>query len=287
MEALDLTFGEPQMPDPMNPLTCDPPIGVRLKNSPLDRVIAQVTHPVHLTLVENPAKMALIQEGLKEEFPVLEQAFTHELVFDLAAGVPKQNHTQSRIWNFLSQDRQWTCSISNQSFSLLSTKYTTRRAFFDRFELLARQIHEAGGPAHYSRLGVRYVDRVRGEEFQRVRSLLNEWSLGVLGQELGGTAQLEYAVTDFQAVAVVEEGARIHGRWGYCPSNGSFDPINVPPIQEPSWILDLDMYRQSPELLSLDPRVVTEEARRYARRMYAFFRWVVNDKFLEVFGREE
>jgi len=53
-------------------------------------------------------------------------------------------------------------------------------------------------------------------------------------------------------------------------------------VENPSWILDLDMFsiRSQP----LDTEGLVAEARTYAERIYTLFRWAVTDEFLRLYG---
>jgi uncharacterized protein (TIGR04255 family) len=66
------------------------------------------------------------------------------------------------------------------------------------------------------------------------------------------------------------------------PPNATIDPAAIEPLDEPSWVLDIDMFSTAP--LSFDVETLTGEARRYAERIYTVFRWAVTDVFLERFG---
>jgi len=60
------------------------------------------------------------------------------------------------------------------------------------------------------------------------------------------------------------------------------DPAAIEPLAEVSWILDLDMFR--PESRAFAPDDVVADARAYAERIYAFFRWAVTEDFLRLYG---
>jgi uncharacterized protein (TIGR04255 family) len=66
------------------------------------------------------------------------------------------------------------------------------------------------------------------------------------------------------------------------PAGATVDPAAIEPTNEPSWILDLDMFSSEPVPFDVD-RVV-DNARGFAERIYTFFRSAVTDNFLRPYG---
>jgi hypothetical protein len=57
------------------------------------------------------------------------------------------------------------------------------------------------------------------------------------------------------------------------------DSAAVEPIEEPSWLLDIDAFPGDTRALHVDATVT--QARSFAeRRIYSIFRWAVTDEFL-------
>ena len=67
-------------------------------------------------------------------------------------------------------------------------------------------------------------------------------------------------------------------------ANVTFDPYSIEAINEPSWILDLDMSSTKEQSFNIDS--LMQKANSFAARLYTFFRWVVNDEFLRRYGGE-
>jgi len=67
-------------------------------------------------------------------------------------------------------------------------------------------------------------------------------------------------------------------------SRSPLAPRAWPPIDAPSWLLDLDMFSEAERRFAT--ATVVADARRYAERLYAVFRWVVADEFLRRYGGE-
>jgi uncharacterized protein (TIGR04255 family) len=69
----------------------------------------------------------------------------------------------------------------------------------------------------------------------------------------------------------------ITARWGIIPANATTDP-SIEAVNEPSWILDLDMFTGGPRNFAVSSAV--KEAVHFAERLYTFFRWSISDEFL-------
>jgi uncharacterized protein (TIGR04255 family) len=60
------------------------------------------------------------------------------------------------------------------------------------------------------------------------------------------------------------------------------DPAAIEPIDEPSWVLDLDMFDANP--CPFDVAAALGRSRSFAERIYTVFRWAVTDRFLVRYG---
>jgi uncharacterized protein (TIGR04255 family) len=72
------------------------------------------------------------------------------------------------------------------------------------------------------------------------------------------------------------------GRWGKLPRGMTIDPSLLPPSEEDSWIIDLDV--SETEEMSFDVELLITKVRSYAERIYTIFRWMVTDEFIREYG---
>jgi uncharacterized protein (TIGR04255 family) len=63
---------------------------------------------------------------------------------------------------------------------------------------------------------------------------------------------------------------------------GTPDPAAIQPVNEPSWLLDLDMSTATQQDFEVD--AVVAKTRSFSASIYSFFRWAVEDEFLRRFG---
>jgi uncharacterized protein (TIGR04255 family) len=87
-----------------------------------------------------------------------------------------------------------------------------------------------------------------------------------------------------ESIFTVEDKHHLLARWGSLPPMATYDPTALEGVQEKSWVLDLDLFRDKPEPFSVDELLL--EARRFAERIYAVFRWAVTPEFLRRHGGE-
>jgi len=71
-------------------------------------------------------------------------------------------------------------------------------------------------------------------------------------------------------------------RWGKLAKGFTVDPTIMQPIEDDSWIIDLDLSetKETP----FDSEALVDNIRIYAERIYTVFRWMVTDEFLREYG---
>lgn len=258
-----------------NPLIGPPPPEVPLPNAPLVRVIAQVSFPSILRLQEQEF-IAPFQEAIRKTYPNLQQEKVQGLSIGPQGIAPG---FQQFAWRFSDFDGKWRVSITPDFLAIETTSYTSRSDFFSRLRFVLDEFNMHAEPAGVLRLGVRYIDRVIGTSQSELTSLVRSEVLGVIGTSLSEHLQLSVTETLF---SLPGSNDQIHARWGMVPALATVDPNAIEPIDETSWVLDLDMF--STEKHSFVPEEIEKTARRYAERIYSVFRWAVTDDFLRQFG---
>jgi uncharacterized protein (TIGR04255 family) len=187
----------------------------------------------------------------------------------------------STVWRFQNADGEWRVSLAPDFIAIETTRYTSRNDFLGRFQMILEALQEHFEPRIVDRLGVRYIDRVTGENLERLPELVGPEVAGILGSSLSQHVHHSICENVFQ---LPEEGGRLLARWGLVPPNATVDPAAIEPLGEKSWLLDLDAYTE--EGLAFDAAEVVARARRFAERIYKFFRWSVEPEFLRRYGGE-
>jgi uncharacterized protein (TIGR04255 family) len=218
--------------------------------------------------------IAPFQEEIRSKYPILRREEARGLVIG-PGGVAAQ--PPQVAWRFTDADGAWRVSLTPEFLALETTAYSSRSNFLGRLRDVVGALALHVDPKQLDRLGVRYVDRVTGQNLTDIASLVRSEVRGVAGTKV--SSHVQQVLTE--AVFAVDD-ARLLARWGHIPPNATVDPAAVEPIAEPSWILDLDMFGAAPRPFGVDG--ILAEARAYSERIYAFFRWAVEDDFLRRFG---
>jgi uncharacterized protein (TIGR04255 family) len=258
----------------VNPLTSPPPKEVPLDKAPLVRVVAQVRFPINLS-VDQKDNVSLFQQAMRDEYPILRQEQSMAIT---PQGII-QPSSQQIVWILTDEAESWQVVLTPTALTLDTSRYSSRSDFIQRWEAILTAFSQFFSPQFTERFGLRYVDRLVGQDLKDVSLLLQPNVVGLLGGNFGSHIHQTMNETLFSLHPDYEQ---LLARWGKIPAGMTFDPAAILPITEPSWILDLDMSRTERQNFSIESLV--EEAQRFSERIYTFFRWAVTEEFLQRFG---
>jgi uncharacterized protein (TIGR04255 family) len=248
---------------------------VPLKSAPLVKVLAQVRFP-DVTVIPDRAFVATFQQAIRKRYPILRE----EVAQNITLGPQGISMTPSMVWRFLDPSSQWRVSLSPTFLSLETAVYSSGHDFIERLRTLLVDLGETVAPSHISRVGIRYVDQVKISDGLVIDELLNP-HMSEITKSLTG---VRHMISELDAES--REGF-VLGRWGHLPEGGSHDPEIMPPVDAPSWFLDVDSFRgYESNLLEYDAETIAGVTRDLAHRAYNVFRWCVSDRFLENFGKD-
>jgi len=259
-----------------DPLTAPIPREIPLPNAPLIRVIAQVRFPT-IASIERPAALGPFQELIRERYPVLRQEKSQGIL--LGPGGPAAVDSEL-IWRFAESSESqtgWGVSLTRNFLALETLKYTSRDDFMARLGETLSALDETFHPPAIDRLGIRYIDRLEGMAVANIATFIQGSVLGVSAMSIG--ARIRHMVTDS---LFDMNGGKLRARWGRLPPMSTFDTSAIEPVKVDSWVLDLDAF--SDKKADFDVDHIVGQAREFAERIYAFFRWAVTDDFLRHFG---
>jgi len=258
----------------LDPLTAPLPPEVPLSKAPLVRVICQLRFPL-IVAVEQRDTIAPFQEAIRGTYPVLRQERTQAVLLG-PTGIGQAAPNQI-VWRFHDIDAAWRVSLAPDFLALETTRYTSRSEFLDRLRQVLVVLGEHVQPKLIDRLGVRYIDRIAGSDVLELPRLVRPEVCGIAGT--AAATHLQHSITESMFVIDREQ---MLARWGKLPPQATIDPAAIEPINEPSWILDLDMF--GTERVVFDVDRVLAAATGYCERIYGVFRWAVTDEFLRRFG---
>jgi len=254
-----------------DPFSSKGPDEVPLARAPLVRVIVQLRFPAIVSLGRADF-IGPFQEAVRPRYPILRP----EQTAGLMVGPLGVQRSDSIVWRFHDKADAWRVSLSPDFVALESIVYKDRRDLFERFEQILVALNAIAKLPVCDRLGVRYVNRVRGAELEKLASLVRPEVLGVAN---AGIAGLGHSLCEslFQ-----KDDVSLNTRWGILPPNATTDPASIDLIPEPSWVLDLDMFRGAQR--DFDIAAILGDGRMFARTIHDFFRWCVSPEFLKVYG---
>ena len=251
-----------------------------LIRAPLVNVIAQVRFPAVMK-IEDSAFVANFQETIRKDYPILRPERQLGVLIG-PGGV--QPHDAGTVWRFETKDPDaWQVTLAPTFVSLSAKRYTRRSDLLARLTVVLHALEGWLQPHVCDRIGIRYVDRVTGEQLDRISTLVRPEILGVAGDEAAlGSAKVVHALSD--ALFRLDDSSQLRGRWGRLPAGATYDP-GIEPAREPSWVLDLDHYSSQEE--DFDLATIGGRAADFCDRIYTFFRWAVTDAFLDEFAAEQ
>lgn len=261
------------MPATFDPFSSKGPEEVPLERTPLIRVIAQLRFPPIVSL-GRPDFIGPFQEAIRSRYPILRPEQTAGLVLG-PIGIVLQK-SEGIVWRFHDRADAWRVSLAPEFIALESLVYKDRDDLFERFEQILVALDALAKLPVYDRLGVRYINRVRGPELENLASLVRTEVLGLAALSVGG---LNHSLCES---LFVNGEVALNTRWGRLPNGATTDPGSIEPIAEPSWVLDLDMFRGVQK--DFNVAAILEDGRTFARTIHDFFRWCVTPEFLRTYG---
>jgi uncharacterized protein (TIGR04255 family) len=251
---------------------------VPLPRAPLAFVIAQVRFE-RVASVSNEAFIGGFQEAIRGVYPVMRREQQTGVL--IGPGGPVVPAESSTAWRFDERPERWQVTLAPDFVALATARYSRRRDLLDRLRAILTAAQDHLEVRFSDRLGVRYVDRVEGEELlAQLPNLLRSEVLGTTGVD-PGEAGVQQAHTFSDSTYRLPEGADLHARWGLLPPQATFDP-SIEPVDVRSWVLDLDAYTTQQD--AFDPATLVARAEQLCERIYRFFRWAVTDEFLAAHG---
>ncbi len=259
-----------------NPLRASPPKEVHLPKAPLVRVIAQVRFNPDLAL-ENQKRIAPFQEKILSSYPTLEIEEVPLFPRPYQAAPVEKTKT---IFRFYDISKAWRVSVCHDFLALETTAYSSRKDFTGRMEQLFSALKKISRTKEVQRIGIRYIDRVTGENLDQIHLLLRP---EVSGKILAlFPEETLHSIQDVLFQIPGREDHFLRARWGLLPPNKTVDPHALEPVPEKAWILDTDAFSSKLHPFDVEPIMAT--LKYLAERNYTFFRWAVSKKFLELFG---
>jgi uncharacterized protein (TIGR04255 family) len=261
-----------------DPFSGPAPQSIPLSAAPLSGVLAQIRFEEIFSIVKK-GYVSDFQDRIRRQYP--NHRREENVVVSLSAKEPEPK-TETH-WRFTDSDQNWRISLTTTFLALQCKRYSSRNEFMERLTDLLEALKETIGPSYCRRVGVRYVDRVQNEPFDRLGELVRP-------ELLSFDTKPEYRPRILQSIhesiCEIDEGKMII-RWGLIPENSTHAPDLMPPVNKKSWMLDVDAFHEFGNAsVPFEVPMIISVIRGCADRTYSFFRWAVKDEFLRVHGGE-
>ena len=255
---------------------------ILLKDAPLVRALGQVTFP-KIVKISEESYIGDFQEAIRGDYPHLQRDNIQSVEVNVDQSDMQHQTTETVIWRFLDLERIFRVSLRTDAITLETARYESREEFMKRLKVVLNALSSTIKPAAVTRVGFRYVNRIKGEKYVgSLSKLIRPELLNVLQPNL--LQHIEYSMTDI--VCQTKEGKLIV-RNGMVPPKFTHDPDLAPPVEDTSWVFDIDSFSTNCEGSEFEPKFLCEELSKVAARAYTFFRWGITDQFLQSFGATE
>lgn len=247
-----------------------------LPRAPLIRVIAQARFPT-IASVGHLDFIGAFQEALRPSYPILRGE--QQIGVVISAGGVAQAPDSGSVWRFSDADGRWRVGLSPSFLSVDTSEYKNRGEFLGRFESALIALRDHIRPTSSDRIGVRFLNRIIGEDLTDLPSLVRPEALGLAALAFG-----DQRVTLRQSLTIAQfslPAGQFQVRMGMLPPNVSADP-GIEPASEESWLLDMDMFEAQPRPFAVESLIGRADA--FSKQAYRFFRWVVTDELLRRSG---
>lgn len=266
------------MHDPArSPLSGPPPAEVPLPKAPLAKVLFQVRFPRVLALAgqDRINIVAGVQDALKAKYPLFSEESAPTIQFTPNGPVIGQD---DKIWRFSDIKKEWRVSVTPEFATLETSAYSSRADFARRAQFVLDAIERTVSPGAFERVGVRYINRISGDAIAQLNRLVKPAALGLVAAP-SVAPSVQQALSE--ALLEAEEG-QVLMRSFVLPPNVVFDPSLFPPMNERTWVLDIDLF--STDSGEFEAKALAGRIELFSTRIYSVFRWVVEDAFLTHFG---
>lgn len=269
----------------------DPP-RFGMKSVPLAQALVQVNFPV-LPRLETLAGVAPLQDALADLFPYMNRNRIQQVSLLIGPAGPAAPETAESWVNEFSDDDGWTLSVTATSAVLaVGSDYAGVQDFARRFSAACEALRDAARVRRCDRIGVRYLDVIRTSGSDEWASWLRPEVVGLAHPSIAPRDQLTASLTETRlqrpasGVFAWASNVPVQGivRHGLVPGGAVLAGVPPRPIEEPSFVLDMDMFMASAQ--TFDPKALTEQYLDLHTEIERIFHWVLTEDGKEHFGYE-
>lgn len=264
-----------------NPLTDAPPADFRLREAPLERVLAAIQFPAILKIAEPTGQgVAPFQDRIRSIYPNFQRQDDHTVQIQLNPNGELQSVVAQRTnWRFFDRDRMWRVTLSPESLSLETMRhYTCRDDFLARLAELITATSEVYSPSETTRLGFRYLNVFGPKKMARLDEYVHQGLRGLASGELRPGLAFASNVSIFG----VPEGT-LAVKHGFLREGGQHEFMEAP-VPDERWYLDLDAWTEA--AVNFEASSINDQAILLTDRICSFFNWAMTPTFMDEYRAE-
>ena len=228
---------------------------VRYRRTGLQTVLCQLRFsPILKIGQELPVEF---QELVRKDFPKFERE--QSTGFRIGPGMVEPLPSAPAVSRFRTEDDTWTVGLAVDSLSLETTRFVDFPDFEGRLSVVEGAVRSVYGIDHYSRVGLRYINVFRPEEFPGGwLDRFNAQLLGAMADPVLGTAVRESQ----QVLKLADEDWTIVIRHG---------------TEDGNYRLDIDHATEA----RVEAGDVLPRLGSFSARIYQVFRWAISERMHE------
>lgn len=259
------------------PFTGDEDLHIRLDAAPLVLVLCQVRWPQLSSLQGDLRHIVEVFGKHLPDYPLY--ASSSEVSFDLTPAGPIQTpDTQIHHWS--RADRSSTVTLSPNFVTLAVREYGGYDSFEHQLAGVLSAVLDTVAPPLFDRVGVRYINRISDPaQVENIDQLVSSELLGHQALRIAND-EVELLQAVNQSLFKVGEGY-LQARSGIIPQGETVDQA-IPPLQQSSWVLDIDSFQQGEAVFGTE--AVLARAGALSDAAYDFFKLVIKEAFVDEFG---
>lgn len=207
--------------------------------NPIGEVICQLRFPEILTIEANlPVQF---QEAIRDRFPVyaLRMETSAPRIIGAPGNFTLENPTQTKNYQFTSEDGLWRVNLTSKFISLSCSRYTSWEDFAAKMDKPLASFIKIYKPAFFERVGLRYVNFISrqalGLEGIPFKELIAPCYLGILAEEDVQEAACNRCSVDTEIALHGGCKAKLHAGPGLIKRGNQ-------PDKEVKFIFDQDLY---------------------------------------------
>lgn len=240
---------------------------------PLIEVVFQCRFPKFLPIESEPPSE--FQKRIIQRYPVYEQRSVFQIMLATSAQEGLQPAAEGRLHIFTSADKIWTITLSGDSISVTTRKYTRWEDFSERSRFALTNFLEVYPLPIFTRVGLRYQNLIRrhelGLEATPWSQLLKPHIAGELSE--GSIVEEDFVAKTNISTIKLADGDLLGFRHGL---------VIHKETQKMAYLLDGDFYNE--EQRTTDPDGTLSVANRLHTNSGRLFRWCISSPLHEAMG---